>query len=336
MAGSATEEGFRARAAARRLLNLAAELDYAGLREAFFATGGIPGIPTPPPEALPPLEEVEARQKREEAEFREEFERTEAAGVDDKYRITPMGEDGLRTHKALKRWLEERPGGPPRPDSLVREAIGPLLGGWSGRIFHAIAAAALTLDELDEALPELEREDLETQIERTRAQRPGRGERRGRRDPLRPHRMGARRRRPARSPPSSTSAATSGELTLPPDVSDVETAFQMALPLLRLAPWMRGECRLGAQILGGEPLMAGATVRIDAGRVVSASPLLDESPETWITGDTLAWCETVIDPSAEKLHAGGDTELTDALIAALHERLFGGEDSGPPRLADLL
>ena len=27
--------------------------------------------------------------------------------------------------------------------------------------------------------------------------------------------------------------------------------------------------------------------------------------------------------------------LTDALLAALHERLFGGEIPGPPRLADL-
>ena len=335
MAGSATEEGFRARAAARRLLNLAAELDYAGLREAFFATGGIAGIPTPPPEALPPMEKVEAQQKREEAEFREEFERTEAAGVDDKYRITPMGEDGLRTHRALKRWLEERPGGPPRPDSLVREAIGPLLGGWSGRIFHAIAAAALTLDELAEALPELERANLETQIEwLARSGQVEAGAEGGE------TRYGLTEWGRAAVAPLLAAVLYERrherQLTLPPDVSDVETAFQMALPLLRLAPWMRGECRLGAQILGGAPLMAGATVRIDAGRVVSATPLLDESPETWITGDTLAWCERVIDPSAGKLHAGGDTELTDALIAALHERLFGGEDSGPPRLADLL
>ena len=317
------------------LLNLAAELDYPGLRAAVFGTGGIPGIPTPPPEALPPLEEIEARQKREEADFRDEFERTEAAGVDDKYRITPLGEDAFRTHAALKRWLEERPGGPPPPDSLVREAIGPLLCGWSGTIFHAIAAAPLSLDQLDEALPGLEREDLETHIERivrsgqVEASAQGGETRYGLTDW-------------GRAAVGPLVAAVLYErrhdrrLTLPPDVFDVETAFQMALPLLRLAPWMRGECRLGVQILGGEPLMAGATVRIDAGRVVSASPLLDESPETWITGDALGWCETVIDPGAEKLHAGGDTELTGALLAALHERLFGGEDPGPPRLADLL
>ena len=43
----------------------------------------------------------------------------------------------------------------------------------------------------------------------------------------------------------------------------------------------------------------------------------------WLTGDPLGWCQTVIDPTADKLISGGDTELADALLAALHERLFG-------------
>jgi hypothetical protein len=30
----------------------------------------------------------------------------------------------------------------------------------------------------------------------------------------------------------------------------------------------------------------------------------------------------VIDPEADKLYLGGDAELAEALIAALHERLF--------------
>lgn len=51
---------------------------------------------------------------------------------------------------------------------------------------------------------------------------------------------------------------------------------------------------------------------------------LEQAPETWATGDALGWCETVIDPEADRLHVGGDTELAEALIAALHERLFGG------------
>ncbi len=56
---------------------------------------------------------------------------------------------------------------------------------------------------------------------------------------------------------------------------------------------------------GDEPLIAGATAKVDRGVVVSSSALLDEQPETWVTGDPLDWCETVIDPGAEKLQAGG-------------------------------
>ncbi len=112
-------------------------------------------------------------------------------------------------------------------------------------------------------------------------------------------------------------------MTSPPDVFDVEAAFQTALPLIQLPPALRGSARLGVQIPGGEPLMAGATVQVDRGVVLASSALLDEEPETWVTGDPLAWCETVIDPSAPRLNLGGDTELAAALLQALHERLFG-------------
>ena len=320
MAGSAAEEEkFRARTGTRMLLNLAAGMDYEGLREA--AAEGIPGLPPVPADALPPLEEIEAGEKLEEAKFRDEFERTEAAEVDHQYRITPQGEDLVRAHLALRRWLDERPGGSPAGDALVHEAIGPLLCGWSGTIFHAIAPGPLTLGELAEAVP-LDSQDV--RIHADRMVRHGLAE---------AHKeAGAVRYRLtdwARAAIAPLLAVVlyerrhDDEFALPPDALDVETAFQMALPLVRLQPWMRGECRLGVQIPGGEPLMAGATARIDRGVVVSASTLLEEEPQTWLTGDPLGWCETVIDPAAEKLHAGGDTELAEALLAALHERLFG-------------
>jgi len=78
------------------------------------------------------------------------------------------------------------------------------------------------------------------------------------------------------------------------------------------------------QVSADQPLTAGATAQVDGGAVVSSTPLLEEEPETWVTGDPLGWCETVIDPTADKLDAGGDTELAQALLEALHGRLFGG------------
>jgi hypothetical protein len=114
------------------------------------------------------------------------------------------------------------------------------------------------------------------------------------------------------------------DYALAPDVLDVEAAFQMALPLLRLPAGLRGSCRLGVWIPGGERTMAGATVEIQGGRVASSTPLLDESPDTWVTGLPLHWCEAATDPSVvAKLKSGGDAQLTGALLQALHERLFG-------------
>lgn len=320
MTGDVTGEKFKVRAGTRMLLNLAAGLDYRGLREA--ALEGIPGLPPAPPGSLPEPEELEQAEVREQAEFRDEFERTEAPGVDNQYVVTTLGEDLIRAHQTLERWLGERPAGRPPDESLMAEALGPLLCGWSGTIIHAIAPVPLTLEELDRAVAPLDRQGTRKCVERmvrsgfAEASIGGGQVRYGLTDwgraaiaPLLAVVLYERRH--------------DEEFALPPDVFDAETAFQMALPLLRLPPWLRGNCRLGVEIPGEEALMAGATARLDRGVVVSSSALREERSETFVTGDALGWCETVIDPTADKLHIGGDTELAEALLAALHERLFG-------------
>jgi DNA-binding HxlR family transcriptional regulator len=305
------------------LFELAAGLDYRGLYE--LAMEGIPGMP---PVALPSPEELEEKRERELAEFKaereEESEQARAAEANRKLELTPLGLDTARCHLALKRWLAARPGGPPRPDSLVAEALGPLLCGWSGTIVHALAPEPATLDELDRAVTLLDREDTQEHVERM--VRSGMAAAQTEAGVVRYALTGW-----GRAAIAPIVAAVhyerrhDEETTLAPDVFDVEAGFQMALPLLRLPAWLRGSCRLGVQIPGDEPLIAGATVQIDAGVVASSSPLLEEAPGTWVSGDALGWCETVIDPDADKLNVGGDTELAEALIAALHERLFGAE-----------
>lgn len=326
MVGGAVEERFASRAGARMLLELAAMLDYRGMYE--LAIAGIPAMPPAPPGSLPSPEELAEQQERDFAEFKaareEESEEERRAEANRKYSLTPMGLDKARCLQALKRWLGERPGGPPPPEGLVRDALGPLLCGWSGTIVHALAAEPATLDELDRAVTPLDREELREHLERM-AQ------------------AGIAAAEAEAGPGAARYALTEWgraaiapivaavhyerrhdeELTLAPDVLDVEAGFQMALPLLRLPRELRGSCRLGVEIPGEEPLIAGAGARVDDGLVVSSSPLLEQAPETWATGDALGWCETVIDPEADRLHVGGDTELAQALIAALRERLFG-------------
>jgi DNA-binding HxlR family transcriptional regulator len=305
------------------LLTLAAGLDYRGLYE--LAAEGIPGVPPAPPGTLPTPEELRESRQDEQAEAEAELERSEAAEVEAevhrKYRISQQGMVLANAHLTLQRWLGERPGGLPREETLMRDALGPLLCGWSGMIVHALAPEPLSLDELDRAVTLLDREGTHKHVKEI--VRSGIAE--AQTD------SGATRYaltewgRAAIAPLVAAVVCEAGddsEMALPPDVFDVEAGFQMALPLLRLPPELRGSCRLGVEIPGGEPLIAGATAQIDGGVVASSSPLLEEDPETWVSGDALGWCETVIDPEADKLYLGGDAELAEALIAALHERLF--------------
>ena len=113
----------------------------------------------------------------------------------------------------------------------------------------------------------------------------------------------------------------------PPDILDVEASFQLTLPLLHLPPDLHGTCRLGVQIPGGPPLIAGATAQVDRGRVVTSSTLLEQEPETWATGTPRDWLDTLIDPAAGRIEAGGDIQLAQVLLESLHEKLFG--QAGP-------
>lgn len=248
---------------------------------------------------------------------------------DTMYRATPKAGDMLAVVFALRRWLEARPGGAhPDPSSDPRSgaAIVSLVCGWSATVTHALAAEPLTVEELERAVRIVDDEAVEENLEAM--------ERTGQVEALPGEGSRYTLTEWGRAGIAPLIAATRYErlhlaaFALPPDVLDVEAAFQMALPLLRLPAGLRGHCRLGAWIPGGEPLMAGATAEVDRGRVVSSTPLLDESPETWVTGLPLDWCEAVIDPSAAaKLKSGGDAELIGALLQALHERLFG--EAGP-------
>ena len=233
MVGGVLEEKFASRAGARMLLEIAAALDYRGMYE--LAIEGIPAMPPAPPGSLPSPEELAEQQERELAEFRaareEESEQERLAEANRKYTLTPLGLDKARCLQALKRWLGERPGGPPPPERLVRDALGPLLCGWSGTIVHALAPEPATLDELDRAVTPLDREELHEHI--------GRMARSGIAAVEAEAGSG-----PARYALTDWGRAAIGpivaavhyerrhdeELTLAPDVLDVEAGFQMALP----------------------------------------------------------------------------------------------------------
>jgi DNA-binding HxlR family transcriptional regulator len=322
-----TEEMSGARAGTSGLIQLGGAFDYRAMRD--LVVRGIPaGPPGMPVEELPD-DELDDFDSEEAYDYQDEPAEEDELDPDPdepKYRATPKAVDMIVVVFALRRWLETRPGGPhpdPTSDPHAGAAIVSLICGWSATLTHALAREPLSVAELDRAVEIVDRETLEEILEGM--------EHSGQVEPL----PGQGETRYAltewgRNGIAPLVAATlyerlhPADYALPPDVLDAEAAFQMALPLLELPAGLSGRCRLGVWIPGSEPSMAGATAEVGGGRVISSTPLLDESPETWVTGLPLHWCEAVIDPSvAAKLRSGGDTELTGALLQASHERLFG-------------
>lgn len=326
VAGEAAVGRFRARAGALTLLFVAGSFERERLLE--LLEGALTGEMPPVPDA----DEVEAyeRELAEEEERDEDEEYGDELGEEDDgargaMRTTSKGDEFLFVAATIERWLRKCPEGPLELGLRGAKALAPLVCGWSATVTHALAAEPLTFPELDHEVGIIDSDGVATHLDMLlrsgqAAELPGAaadGEPRFAltdwgREGIAP--IVAAVRFECHYPEDDV---------LPPDVFDVEASFQMALPLLELPPRLRGNARLGVQIPGGEPLMAGATARVDRGRVLSASPLLEEDPETWATGTPLDWCETVVDPATAKLAAGGDAELAGALIEALHERLFG-------------
>jgi len=249
--------------------------------------------------------------------------------------LTEKGEEMHFIVQTIKRWLWHCPQGPLELGLAGMRALGPMALAWSATLTHALASGPQTLEELQETLgavldPETVEERLEALVNSGQAEA-----------------LHGTGRAPAYALTdwgceaiSLIVAAVRYELRYPeadvlaPDVFDVEAAFQMALPLIRVPAAARGTVRAGVRVPeeDGEELVAGSTVEVAEGRVASSSPLLDRSPETWATGAPLDWCETVIDPDEAALELGGDVALAQGLVEALHGRLFGDEAADPRRL----
>ena len=237
-------------------------------------------------------------------------------------RATDKGRQGLYVGFTLERWLRNCPAGPLRIRS-GGDATASLICGWSATVTHALSGPPRTVEELDGAIEVLSLETLEEHLEamiRTglaAGQVDGDGETRYAatdwlREGVAPLAAAARFERRHSEPG-----------TMPPDTLDVEAAFQLTLPLLRLPEDVEGMCRLGVQIPGGPPLLAGATVAVTRGRIASISTELDADAECFATGSPIDWMDTLVDPSARRIKTGGDARLANALIEALHDATFG-------------
>jgi DNA-binding HxlR family transcriptional regulator len=228
----------------------------------------------------------------------------------------------------LKRWLRECPAGPLELGPRAGNAIAPLVCCWSATVTHALASEPLTLAELDRAVPILDRETVEEHVEAM--------ERAGLAEAVSADGDGETRYALTewmRRGFAPIAAAARMELHYPePDLSppealDVDAAFQLVLPLLWLPAEVSGTCRLDVRIPSEDDFAVGAMAEVENGQIVSASPLLDETTPTLITGTPVQWLDTLADPPSLQLGVGGDLTLVHWLLSGLHEVLFRGVEA---------
>lgn len=241
-------------------------------------------------------------------------------------RILPSGEELLFIAFTIEQWLRKAPGGPIGIDGeAASRAIPALAEGWSSTVAHALAAgprtAAALEDEIEGVGAVRLRRLLETMVEAgLLEERPGEEDGAPRyavtdflRAGMAPIAAGARFEQ--RYAPAGTPRL---------DVLDVEAGLRLALPLLRLPPELEGVCRLGVSVVvNARSVPVGVMARVERGRVVSVSTELSGEFDALLEGPTTAWIDAAVEPLASRLLPEGDEDLAAAVLAGLHDVLFG-------------
>ena len=242
------------------------------------------------------------------------------------YELGQPGRDLLVVAAVVRDWLARSPEGPLELGSpAAKSVIKALVEGWSTGVIRALAARPFSLTELSSIItgisyPSLERRlgamRLAGQIERC----PGNG--RGTpyavtgwlRHAIAPLTAAARwerRHLPTETPPLAK--------------IDVESAFLLTIPTLRLPEELSGSCRLAVELgsADGEARFGGIVAAVEEGRVVSCVSRLAGSADGWVSGSPAGWLRAVIEGESDDLEVGGDCELARDVLAELHGTLFG-------------
>jgi DNA-binding HxlR family transcriptional regulator len=251
------------------------------------------------------------------------------------YELTRLpGRELLFVATTLESWLASAPERPLASNSDAgRATIRALLESWSSTMLRALAADSASLADLDRQIGSLSHSSLERRLGALRlarlieAREDGGGAasyeitdwlRKG----TAPIAAAARWER--RHIPHGTA---------PIAPIDAETGFLLAMPLLKPPPELAGSCRLGVEFGdGNERCLAGVTVQVERGRIVSCTTHLESSPAAWATGPSSAWLRTAIEADPNRLELGGDRRLVHGLLDGLNQALFGPARPLPPRL----
>jgi DNA-binding HxlR family transcriptional regulator len=240
------------------------------------------------------------------------------------YALGRPGRELLAVAAILEAWLLDSPEGPVLLGSIAaKSSTKALAEGWSSGLARALAAKPLALTELSRLITGLSYPSLERRLGAMRMaglieRCPGSG--RGT-----PYAVTDWLRR-AIAPLAASARWERKNLpeeTAPIRRIDIEAAFLLVLPLVRLSEDYSGACRLAVDTSNGsQHRQAGVIVEVENGRVTSCVTRLDAGADASALGSAAAWIAAVIERDGERLELGGRRGLAVALGEGLHKALF--------------
>jgi len=248
------------------------------------------------------------------------------------YEVSADGREALFVAFVVERWLQGAPQGPIEfAGEEAEAAVAALVEGWSATVIHMLAPGPRTFGELHRAVDSLSRRGLRRNLANMRQLGQVEVRLRSAGDAAYAPTDWLRAGIAALAASARAERRDPKEGMAPIDALDVEAAFLLTLPLLELPQELSGSCRFGVNLKADAtgstreagPGMAGVTVQVDQGQVVSCVPNLDLRADTWGAGTATEWLDTLIEPDAKQVRTGGDKWLAGALLDALHQSLFG-------------
>jgi DNA-binding HxlR family transcriptional regulator len=241
------------------------------------------------------------------------------------YRLTRSGEDLMGVAATVRAWLELSPDGPLElGDTAAKSVIKALTDAWGTSMLRALAARPLSLTELDLLIttisyPSLERRLAALRLNGLVRREPGPGG-------GTPHAVTNWLRQavaPLAAAARWESVYARGAAS-PITNRDIEAAFLLGLPLLRLPADVSGSCRLAVEFSrnGNGPRYAGVVVGVIDGEVASCVSHLQQPAVGWASGSVADWMGAVIAGDQGRLQIGGEAQLPARLLDGLHATLF--------------
>lgn len=240
------------------------------------------------------------------------------------FMLTDAGHDLLAVVVALKHWLLLAPGGPLTFGSGASySAIKALEGSWSSSMLGLLVGGSCSLSELGRSIDSVSYPSLDRRL--TAMRRAGQVEACPTEARGTPYKLTEWLQQGV----VPLAAAVRWERTHFADDTtattrlDTETAFLLALPLLRMKATLAGSCRMAVEINDEDGPLCGAVALVKKGRVASSTGGAHGSADSWATGSIAAWAQAIVGGGTVDIELGGDKRLADGLLDGLHKVLFG-------------